>query len=93
MLERFFDVFLRQSKNARCQEQAATVVAQELLKLWKDGDARIPRNDVRTVRTGILKLREDLGYLCKKSYALRPVYKSKVRRFYIDILAENKGQR
>ena len=79
VLERFFDELYRQPKNNRCAKDAAATVTEQLLKLWAEGDARIPLNAEETIKTRILSFREDLAYLNKKAMKKRANYETKVR--------------
>ena len=78
VLERLFDVIFSQDKNNRSIENAAAIVAEELLTLWALGDARIPLNALDTVKKRIISFRKDLAYLNIKAMKTRSNYGTKV---------------
>ena len=78
ILERFFEILYSQPPHRRDSNTAARSVATELDDLWKSGDARIPRKDVKTLIKKIINFREDLKYLSDKSKVGSAKYQPRV---------------
>ena len=78
VLERFVRILNSQPANQKDVKYVAYLIAQELDELWRLGDARIPRMQVRHIQNKIMGFYDQLKLLKKKIKAKQPKYISTV---------------